>query len=259
MLKLLHEALNRSGDHYSIEYGSSQRRSLGSFKRQLHGGGGSSSGSESASSSSNTLDTQVLEGFLTSPHKKRRHSDSNMMLTLPSPRGNMKGSLSLEGEARVEEGASRVPGAPQHLWRNTRESITSSQCPPPQPAARPHSPLDWRDPFTPSPSSSPCKYVNTSQDSQTRQCEEQTSAKTDNLPSPGGEQRACDAATHVIVKCAANKPSFEEPPPLLPTQMSVESVEADVQSIASSQTKSQDSVDFSSVFSDDPSEAQVNQ
>ncbi|XP_045603959.1 protein artemis isoform X3 [Procambarus clarkii] len=90
VLKLLHEALNRSGDHYSIEYGGTQRRSMGSFKRQL----------QSNESNSSTLEAAMFDGYLTSPSKRRRHSDSNMTLVLPTPRGNMKGSLSLEDDTR---------------------------------------------------------------------------------------------------------------------------------------------------------------
>ncbi|KAB7494075.1 Protein artemis [Armadillidium nasatum] len=99
VLHLLHEALNRSGDHYSIEYGGSQRTSLGSFKRQLN----SCDSTSSANTSTSILDVGLLDVYLSSPNKRRRHSDSNMTLILPTPRGNIKGSLSLEGEPRHED------------------------------------------------------------------------------------------------------------------------------------------------------------
>lgn len=138
VLKLLHEALNRSGDHYSIEYGGAQqRRSLGSFKRQLQ---------SNESSSSSTLEAVMYDGFLASPSKRRRHSDSNVTLVLPTPRGNMKGSLSLEGEA-------------QRCETNTAASNTTANAATPGPSPGPS--LEWVDPYSPSPTSprsSPYKF-----------------------------------------------------------------------------------------------------
>lgn len=145
VLKLLHEALNRSGDHYSIEYGGTQRRSMGSFKRQL----------QSNESNSSTLEAAMLDGFLTSPSKRRRHSDSNMTLVLPTPRGNMKGSLSLEGEARCEALEGAMP--------NSGAGTSGNEAPQGSPGTK----LEWIDPYTPSPvSMSQCKYENTPESSQ---------------------------------------------------------------------------------------------
>ena len=134
MLKLLHEALNRSGDHYSIEYGGSHQKSLGSFKRQLH---------SNDSSGSSTLEAVMLDGFLSSPSKRRRHSDSNVTLVLPTPRGNMKGSLSLEGEARCDQLASE-----SNCSTNCNDESNSGKgmiSPPLTPS------LEWNDPYSISP------------------------------------------------------------------------------------------------------------
>ncbi|XP_045603958.1 protein artemis isoform X2 [Procambarus clarkii] len=133
VLKLLHEALNRSGDHYSIEYGGTQRRSMGSFKRQL----------QSNESNSSTLEAAMFDGYLTSPSKRRRHSDSNMTLVLPTPRGNMKGSLSLEGEARCDAAEG---DAATSCGAGTSGSLGAQ--------GSPGTSLEWVDPYTPSPTSS---------------------------------------------------------------------------------------------------------
>ncbi|CAL4075738.1 unnamed protein product, partial [Meganyctiphanes norvegica] len=199
VLRLLHEALNRSGDHYSIEYGgsgsSNQRKPLGSFKRQLQ--------SNESNSSIATLESSMYDGSsLSSLHKRRRHSDSNMTLILPTPRGNMKGSLSLEGEAgRSEQGhqmesemedikydsayqshekeeksfndimSKMLPIATSSGVGSLESSCaaveaTSLSPPPPSTPPPPSGPLIWIDPYTPSPnkSGSECrpKLTNTS-------------------------------------------------------------------------------------------------
>ncbi|XP_076040079.1 protein artemis-like isoform X2 [Oratosquilla oratoria] len=128
VLKLLHEALNCSGDHYSIEYGGTNQRSsstsMGSYKRQLQSCDSSSQGNNSL-----TLDVAMLDGFLTSPCKKRRHSDSNMTLVLPTPRGNMKGSLSLEGEAQRCEAGPATAAAAAAAAAAPLSDPTTVQCP----------------------------------------------------------------------------------------------------------------------------------
>ncbi|MCL4105213.1 UNVERIFIED_CONTAM: hypothetical protein GTU68_055344 [Idotea baltica] len=142
VLKLLHEALNRSGDHYSIEYGGSQRTGLGSFKRQLHTSESSCNGGNSSSSS--ILEAGLLDVYLASPNKRRRHSDSNMTLVLPTPRGNMKGSLSLEGETRHEP-KGEEPSQPSTSSLASKHSQSESV----------EDELEWRDPYSPSPLKTP--------------------------------------------------------------------------------------------------------
>ncbi|KAK7067353.1 Protein artemis [Halocaridina rubra] len=265
VLKLLHEALNRSGDHYSIEYGGTQRRSMGSFKRQL----------QSNESNSSTLEAAMLDGFLTSPSKRRRHSDSNMTLVLPTPRGNMKGSLSLEGEARceaVEGGGPPPPLPPPNCGAGTSGNEV--------PQGSPRSKLEWVDPYTPSPVSSSCKYGNTPDSSQEDyQHEKMTNfAKVDlmnKFEATSSVETVSDSGVcNVIVKvmhpsgkvtasggtgvrtsggetyrCGFNS-----------QQMSVDAEEeGDNQSLCSFNKThgSQDSIDLASVFSDDTRESTV--
>ncbi|XP_063604949.1 protein artemis-like [Penaeus indicus] len=251
VLKLLHEALNRSGDHYSIEYGGSQRRSLGSFKRQL----------QSNESNSSTLEAAMLDGFLTSPSKRRRHSDSNMTLVLPTPRGNMKGSLSLEGEARCDASEGNVAGTSGNPGTQGSPGIN----------------LEWTDPYTPSPTSSAsCKYVTTPTSSQD---EQQTSSKSSNSAKVNLSSKLETANVgNIVSDSAIRNVIVKVSPPVTsrvvsagtsikgsdigrygysPQQMSVDAdEEGDNQSI-SSLVKSQDSIDLASVFSDDVGESSV--
>lgn len=250
-MKLLHEALNRSGDHYSIEYGGSQRRSLGSFKRQL----------QSNESNSSTLEAAMLDGFLTSPSKRRRHSDSNMTLVLPTPRGNMKGSLSLEGEARCDASEGNVAGTSGNPGTQGSPGIN----------------LEWTDPYTPSPTSSAsCKYVTTPTSSQD---EQQTSSKSSNAAKINLSSKLETASVgNIVSDSAIRNVIVKVSPPVTsrvvsagtsvkgsdigrygysPQQMSVDAdEEGDNQSI-SSLVKSQDSIDLASVFSDDVGETSV--
>lgn len=87
------------------------------------------------------LDAGLLDVYLLSPNKRRRHSDSNMTLVLPTPRGNMKGSLSLEGETRHEdkEDDSSQPST-SALKRSPKLSHSDTG-----------DDLEWTDPFSPSP------------------------------------------------------------------------------------------------------------
>lgn len=104
VLSLLHEALSQSGDHYSIEY---DGRSAGGgtlpplFRRLAPSLPSSTTDGEGSLGS---FKRQLDDTCPSSANKRRRHSDSGniaqdvLLLALPSPRGNMKGSLSLEGE-----------------------------------------------------------------------------------------------------------------------------------------------------------------
>ena len=227
MLKLLHEALNRSGDHYSIEYGGAQqRRSMGSFKRQLH---------SNESSGSSTLEAAMYDGFLTSPSKRRRHSDSNMTLVLPTPRCNMKGSLSLEGEARCEP----PPAPPPALPTTPTHTPTHTQ-PSPGPS------LEWVDPYPPSPSSSssaPCKYSEEGR-SGVRSARVSLAARVESERGAGSRQ--------VIVKVRGigSVPG----PGSGGSHMSVDGEgeeDGDANSVISFVKTSQDSIELASVFSED--------
>ncbi|KAK4318202.1 hypothetical protein Pmani_010779 [Petrolisthes manimaculis] len=247
VLKLLHEALNRSGDHYSIEYGGSQRRSMGSFKRQLH-----------SDSNSSTLEAAMFDGYLSSPSKRRRHSDSNMTLVLPTPRGNMKGSLSLEGEARCDA-AEGIPG-------------TASV-----PHGSPSTSLEWVDPYTPSPtssSSSPCKYSdtpNSSHEDQQVSARPISTAKINLYSKFGPSITVVNTQNdrNVIVKVSPPVTSKAvsgrssdvcRPVGFSSQQMSVDAdEEGDNHSVISfvKTHESQDSIELASVFSEDTRESTV--
>ncbi|KAK8754416.1 hypothetical protein OTU49_016162 [Cherax quadricarinatus] len=259
VLKLLHEALNRSGDHYSIEYGGTQRRSMGSFKRQL----------QSNESSSSTLEAVMFDGYLTSPSKRRRHSDSNMTLVLPTPRGNMKGSLSLEGEARCDAAEGDVA---TNCGAGSSGSLGAQ--------GSPGTSLEWIDPYTPSPtSSSSYKYTYTPNSSQEDQ---QSGAR---ITSTHKVNLSCrfdsanvgispndSAIRNVIVKVsppvtskisstgASSRGSDVCRLGFNSQQMSVDADEGDDNHSVVSFIKtneSQDSIDLASVFSDDTRESTV--
>ena len=130
---MLHEALSQSGDHYSIEYdGHSRSGMIGGHQHMrllIHN---STTGTMSSAPDD---DEETLGQFKRqlpppqgSPSKRRRHSDTgSLLLTLPNPRGNMKGSLSLEGEPPP-------PPPPQAtgLLDNQKISAASSKPSPPQ-------------------------------------------------------------------------------------------------------------------------------
>lgn len=236
VLKLLHEALNRSGDHYSIEYGGAhQRRSLGSFKRQLQ---------SNESSGSSTLEAAMYDGFLSSPSKRRRHSDSNMTLVLPTPRGNMKGSLSLEGEARCEP--------PTQATSTAAAAAATPTEPSPGPS------LEWVDPYPPSPassSSSPCKYSDVSgqEDAQAgpRSAYPARVSLAARMESEGGT-----GSRQVIVKVRGT--GTGQGPGSGGSHMSVDGdgdEDGDAHSVISFVKTSQDSLELASVFSEDARES----
>lgn len=257
VLKLLHEALNRSGDHYSIEYGGTQRRSMGSFKRQL----------QSNESNSSTLEAAMFDGYLTSPSKRRRHSDSNMTLVLPTPRGNMKGSLSLEGETRCD--------ATGDVASSCGIGTSGSH----GPQGSPGTSLEWVDPYTPSPTSSTsCKYSdtpNSSQEDQQSNARITSTAKVNlssKLDSANLGNTSCDSAirnvivkvsppvTSKVISAGTNRASDVCRSSFNSQQMSVDAdEEGDNQSIISiiKTNESQDSIDLASVFSDDTRESTV--
>ena len=110
VLSLLHEALSQCGDHYSIEYdGRGGSPGAGQFKR--HVPIGSTDAMPNIQEPLGQFKRQLPAPSYGSPCKRRRHSDSGsirqdvLLLTLPNPRGNMKGSLSLEGEAQQSAAA----------------------------------------------------------------------------------------------------------------------------------------------------------
>lgn len=242
VLKLLHEALNRSGDHYSIEYGGAhQRRSLGSFKRQLQ---------SNESSGSSTLEAAMYDGFLASPSKRRRHSDSNVTLVLPTPRGNMKGSLSLEGEAqRCDTNTTAAAAA-------TPNATANAATPGPSPGPS----LEWVDPYSPSPTSpgsSPYKFPDTPAAGQEDgpglrpNCPVRVNLST-RMESDGGGGR------QVIVK--ARVPAVGPGLGLGSggSQMSVDGEaeeDTDSHSVISFVKTSQDSIELASVFSEEARES----
>ncbi|MPC10360.1 hypothetical protein E2C01_002998 [Portunus trituberculatus] len=237
VLKLLHEALNRSGDHYSIEYGGAQqRRSMGSFKRQLR---------SNESSGSSNLEAAMYDGFLSSPSKRRRHSDSNMTLVLPTPRVNMKGSLSLESEARCD------PSTATTTTTSTATTTTTQATTEPSPGPS----LEWVDPYPPSPasSSSPCKYPDVPglEDSQAGLRPRVNLAAR--LESDGGS-----GSRQVIVKMRGAGGVGQCGPGSGASHMSVDGdgeEDGDAHSVISFVKTSQDSLELASVFSEDARES----
>lgn len=229
VLKLLHEALNRSGDHYSIEYGGGQqRRSMGSFKRQLR---------SNESSGSSNLEAAMYDGFLSSPSKRRRHSDSNMTLVLPTPRVNMKGSLSLESEARCDPST-------------TTQATAAAAEPSPGPS------LEWVDPYPPSPassSSSPCKYPDVPSQEDAKAGPRSRVSLATRIESEGGS-----GSRQVIVKVRGAGGAGQGGPGSGASHMSVDGdgeEDGDAHSVISFVKTSQDSLELASVFSEDARES----
>lgn len=239
VLKLLHEALNRSGDHYSIEYGGAhQRRSLGSFKRQLQ---------SNESSGSSTLEAAMYDGFLASPSKRRRHSDSNVTLVLPTPRGNMKGSLSLEGEA-------------QRCETTTNTTTTNANTGTPEPSPGPS--LEWVDPYSPSPTSpmsSPYKFPDIPTGTEDGLgLRPGCSARVNLAARMEGDAGGGNSGRHVIIKArlVGSGPSLG--PGSGGSHMSIDGEgeeDTDSHSVISFVKTSQDSLELASVFSEDARES----
>ena len=153
VLKLLNDALNRSGGHYSIEYVGGNRDNMEmDFKRRRYVNSKTVAQSEASlattatcsSTSSNLLEPSKIDAFVPNPTKKRRYSDSNMSVNFPMPRTNIKGSLSLEGDSRQQR---RPPDL--HCLLPIKQqtlSVTDSE----------GDIVEWSDPYSPAPS----KYRN---------------------------------------------------------------------------------------------------
>ena len=152
VLSLLHEALSQSGDHYSIEYdGRSGTGTIGSFRRQMIPCGSGTLSAPDDDGLSGQFKRQLPPPeAASSRNKRRRHSDSGstrqdmLLLTLPNPRGNMKGSLSLEGDQSVPK--------QDMLGGGEASSSNSSSSPRNSPMSAPISP------FLPS-KASPCEAL----------------------------------------------------------------------------------------------------
>ncbi|RXG54818.1 hypothetical protein Avbf_06605 [Armadillidium vulgare] len=237
VLHLLHEALNRSGDHYSIEYGGSQRTSLGSFKRQLN----SCDSTCSANTSTSILDVGLLDVYLSSPNKRRRHSDSNMTLILPTPRGNIKGSLSLEGEPRHEDKTEESQPSTSILSfeRKSTEKVSFSD------SMQGTEELEWRDPYSPSPTKSH-PFFQSSTETCMLESTHQTSGAKRNLLVNEGETLSESESSNVLRKHSSN--GTKE----IPIERKVSGdFDLDKTKNTLKTQESQDSLEINSVFSDE--------
>lgn len=176
----------------------------------------------------------MYDGFLASPSKRRRHSDSNVTLALPTPRGNMKGSLSLEGEAQRCD--------------TTAQSGATEPSPGPS--------LEWTDPYSPSPTSplsSPYKFdVPGQEDSALRpNCPARVNLTTRMESDSGSGSSGGGSGRQVIVKrVGAGHPGLGSGG----SQMSVDGEgeeDTDSHSVISFVKTSQDSLELASVFSEE--------